>query len=74
MRVAPTHLRHLEQLHNAAPIGLRVMPDTHGVNERVLKELCGLGLATHDIKLHTYRITVAGEAMRQQCVADGTTR
>jgi RNA-binding protein YhbY len=73
MRVTPTHLRHLEQLHNAAPVGL-VMVGNHGVNERVLEELRVLGLAAHDIKLRTYRITAAGENMRQQCVADGTTR
>jgi hypothetical protein len=73
MRVTPTHLRHLEQLHNAAPVGLAVVGN-QGVNERVLEELRCLGLAAHDIKLRTYRITDAGENVRQQCVAEGVTR
>jgi hypothetical protein len=71
--VAPSHLRHLEQLHNAAPIGLAVMSN-HGMNERVLEELRGLGFATYDVKLRTYRITNAGEDVRQQCASDGSTR
>jgi hypothetical protein len=45
-----------------------------GVNERVLDELRDLGLATYDIKHRTYRITDAGEKVRQQCAADGVTR
>ncbi len=73
MRVSPSHLRHLEQLHNAAPIGLAVAGN-RGVNERVLEELRDLGLASYDVKLRTYRITDKGENVREQCVADGVTR